>query len=102
MLVFIANLLSVEVRVSSDGIKYISMFSKKKITWQDVEGVKRVYIYSGGFPTYGPPRDLQFMLKNGKTMNFLAFIANVHNDELDKDGMLEFEGDVANFFGAIV
>lgn len=98
---FIMNLLSVEVSIDDYGITYRSRISNKKTSWDDVASVNRKYIYSGGFPSYGPPRDLQFQLKNNKKIDVLYFVLNLENDNWDEDGMPEFESDVKKYWGEI-
>lgn len=97
IVVFIVNLLKTRIILDDNYIEYKNLFSSIKAKWSEVRGIERKYIYSGGFPTGGPPRDLQIKLSNSKHINVHYFVLNADNANWDEDGMVEFESALKHY-----
>jgi hypothetical protein len=97
IVLFITNLLKTQIILNSTGIEYKSLFKNVRTGWSEVIDIQRKYIYSGGFPTGGPPRDLQVTSSNKKHINILYFVLNVDNKNWDEDGLPELEAEIKKY-----
>lgn len=76
-LLWLFNTLSVRVRIDNDGIEIRSLTRKTTLGWGDITEVSKKTYFSGSFPSYGPPRDLEIITTGKKRIKIFFFLRSV-------------------------
>lgn len=94
-LFWLVNIFSVRVRIDADGIEIKSMIRKTTLGWGDIAEVSRKAYFSGTFPSYGPPKDLEIITRRRKRIKIFYFIRSI--DAADgEESIEEVEAQIRN------
>lgn len=94
-LLWLVNTLSVRVRIDEDGIEIRSLIRKTTLGWGDIAEVSRKAYFSGTFPSYGPPRDLEIITSRKKRIKIFYFIRSVDTAD-GEESIEEVEAQIRN------
>lgn len=87
-LFWLINTLTVKINTYDDRLEIRSVFRKMIVRWTDVAELNKKSYFSGTFPSYGPPKDLEIITANKKRIKVYYFIKS---DSGEDDGIEEFE-----------
>jgi hypothetical protein len=80
-LLWLVNTLSVRVRIDNDLIDIRSLTRRTTLRWSDIAAVNKRAYFSGSFPSYGPPRDLEIITTRKKRIKIFFFIRSVDAED---------------------
>ncbi len=81
--------------MSDAGLEIQGITKRVKADWKNIRKIEKVAIFSGTFPTFGPPQDLQITLNNKKKINIYWFL---EGDSAGSGGIGELEQQIARKF----
>lgn len=93
ILTWIFTVLKTRIHIDANGITSMSPFRKTAIAWKDISNIERKYIYSGSFPTGGPPKDLEIKTNDNKKLKIFYFITNCETQDLE-EGIKDIESEI--------
>jgi hypothetical protein len=92
-LMWLTNLLSIRVNIFEDRLEFQSIFKRFIVKWNEIAEFNKKSYFSGTFPIYGPPRDLEIKTTNNKTVKIYYFIESDTGD----DGIKNIELDIKKY-----
>lgn len=81
-LLWLIDTFKTKISILEDGFVLDKILRRTTVRWEDIDTINRVAIFSGTFPSYGPPKDLEVRLKNSKKIRIYNFIASETDDDI--------------------
>jgi hypothetical protein len=90
-LVWLSNIYATTISINDNGLEVRNLLGKKVVNWSEISTLNKKAYFSGNFPSYGPPEDLDIVTANKKKIKIYWFIKSGFRDD---DGIKEIENEI--------
>lgn len=90
-LVWLSNIYATKIAINDNGLEVKDLLGNKVVSWSEISSLNKKAYFSGNFPSYGPPEDLEIITANKKRIKIYWFIKSGLRDD---DGIQEIESEI--------